>query len=229
MGLDGVELVMEVEDHFGITIQDTTAERIRTVGDLVSLIHDRVSTAQRSYCPTLPAFLKLRASVRASSSDDSLRIRPRDKIAEILTPLQRRELWKRLENLLGTLPRQLRRPPALRNFLAASAVAMLFASVWIAAAIDFRVFPLTLAVAAIAIFCLHAFTVSFRVTPPQDWVTFGDVAVKIVGATMATKYLHLRSIDDIFVELRPIIVETLGVDQDEMVLSARFIEDLGVG
>ena len=78
MGLDGVELVMEVEDHFGITIQESTAEGFRTVGDLVSLIHERLTNAQRTYCASLPAFLKLRATIRESSGNGSLRIRPRD-------------------------------------------------------------------------------------------------------------------------------------------------------
>lgn len=49
MGLDGVELVMEVEDHFGITIQESKAERIRTVEELVALIHHRLTVAQRWY------------------------------------------------------------------------------------------------------------------------------------------------------------------------------------
>ena len=220
---------MEVEDHFGITIQESTAEGIRTVGDLVSLIHERLTNAQRTYCASLPAFLKLRATVRESSENDSLRIRPHDKIVEVLTPRQRRDLWKRLANLLGTTPRQLRRPPALRNTLAATTLALLFLAFWTAASIELQIMPLTLAVAGVAIYCLNVFTSQFRVTPPQDWVTFGEVTRKIVGTTTATKQLNLRTFDDVFAELRPIIVETLGVEKGEVVLSARFIEDLNAG
>ena len=42
MGLDGIELVMEVEDEFGITIPDSDMEEMRTVGDLVAICFDRV-------------------------------------------------------------------------------------------------------------------------------------------------------------------------------------------
>ncbi len=42
MGLDAVEIVMDVEDHFGIVIDDDEAGRMRTVGDLVALIRSRV-------------------------------------------------------------------------------------------------------------------------------------------------------------------------------------------
>ena len=229
MGLDGVELVMDVEDHFGITIQEATAERIRTVGDLVSLVYERLFAAQSSHCPTLPAFVKLRALVRDLTYNQSLRIRPHQEIADILTPQQRSELWKHLPKLLGTSPPQLRRPSMLRTFLGGSALLLIAVALFTALAVDFRTFPLTMALAVFAIYCLNLLTQCFRIMPPNNWVTFGDVTAKIVGTSMATKNLHLRTQEEVFNELRSIIVEALGVDLHEVKLSARFIEDLGAG
>jgi acyl carrier protein len=40
--LDVVELVMAFEDEFGITIPDEDYEKIRTVGDAISYIEDKL-------------------------------------------------------------------------------------------------------------------------------------------------------------------------------------------
>lgn len=44
--LDLVELIMAIEDAFGIEISDSAAERIATVGDLVAFIRSNVPAAQ---------------------------------------------------------------------------------------------------------------------------------------------------------------------------------------
>jgi acyl carrier protein len=41
--LDTVELVMELEDEFEISIPDEEAEKIRTVGDAIKYIEEHVS------------------------------------------------------------------------------------------------------------------------------------------------------------------------------------------
>ncbi|MDE6047665.1 MAG: acyl carrier protein, partial [Anaeroplasmataceae bacterium] len=38
--LDAVEIVMDIEDEFGVEIDDTKAEAISTVGDLVAYIEE---------------------------------------------------------------------------------------------------------------------------------------------------------------------------------------------
>ena len=43
--LDVVELVMEFEDTFGITIPDDDYEKIRTVGDAIEYIEDKKRNA----------------------------------------------------------------------------------------------------------------------------------------------------------------------------------------
>ncbi|MAJ46223.1 MAG: acyl carrier protein [Planctomycetaceae bacterium] len=229
MGLDAVEIVMDVEDHFGITIQNAEAEHVRTVADLVALIQGRISAAHEAYCPMLPAFLKLRTTVRDATGDKTFRIRPRQRIADRLSIPQRRQLWKRLSELLGSTPRGLRRPQLLRQILGTSVVALLGIALITAVAIDVRILPVTLAVAAFCIFLLHIVTVQFRTVPPTEWVTFGDITAKLVGVTFATKQLQLRTADDILYELRPLIVDVLGVDGEKVVPDARFVEELGGG
>jgi acyl carrier protein len=214
---------------FGITLRDAEAGRVRAVSDLVALIQDRIAAAHEVRCPTLPAFLSLRAAVRDIKRECSLRIRPHHDVAAILTAPQRRELWKRLSVLLGSAPRELRRPPRLRAILASSVFALLLLAVIAALALDIRTLPLTLLLAALAIMFLHVSTVPFRTVPPDGWITFADVTARIVGATVATKHLQLRTADSVLDELRPIIVNVLGVDPNKVVPAARFVEDLGVG
>ncbi|MCS6999286.1 MAG: acyl carrier protein [Bacteroidota bacterium] len=42
--LDTVELIMEFERAFNITIEDTDAEKIQTVGDAISYLESKVGT-----------------------------------------------------------------------------------------------------------------------------------------------------------------------------------------
>jgi acyl carrier protein len=42
--LDVVELVMAFEEEFGIEIPDEDAEKIRTVGDVINYLKERVQT-----------------------------------------------------------------------------------------------------------------------------------------------------------------------------------------
>ena len=43
MGLDATEMLMECEERFGIAISDSDARRVRTVRDLVDLVHAKAT------------------------------------------------------------------------------------------------------------------------------------------------------------------------------------------
>lgn len=226
MGLDGIELVLGVEDHFGIIIRDAETERIRTVGDLVALIRSRICAAKDEKCPTRRAFLTLRRVVRETIDDETFRMQPQDAVA-LLAPRLRRRLWRRLPELLGTAPRDLRRPPFLRKTLTGISIALLVSAVALAA-VDWRILPLTLFLAALLIFLLLVVTGPCCTVPPAGWVTMGDVARRIAGTIAAPD--KSRPIDEeaLLKELRPIIVQTLGVRESKVVMEARLVEDLGL-
>ncbi len=228
MGLDAVTILMETEEHFGISIQTTEAEQVRTVGDLVAVIHERIIAAHQPRCVTLPAFLALRRLVREVTEDASQSVRPRSRVTAILDRRQRRRLWQRLSELLGSPPRELRRPSWLRGILLVSAIALLLMALGVAFAVDIQILPATIAVAAISIVVLHFVTVPSRLEPPTGWKTFGDITNKIAGRTVATKMLHLQTRDDVLAELRPLLVDVLGIDATEVTATARFVEDLGM-
>jgi len=44
--LDTVELVMEIEDSFDLSIPDEDAEKIQTVGDAITYIEQKLSTSK---------------------------------------------------------------------------------------------------------------------------------------------------------------------------------------
>lgn len=62
MGLDSVELVMEVERTFGIQIPDRECEQICTVEDFTNIVEQYITFYPNQKCLTQHAFYKLRKS-----------------------------------------------------------------------------------------------------------------------------------------------------------------------
>src|SRR6266852_2774557 len=76
MGLDIVELVMTVEEHFGVTIPDAEAQRILTVGELYVYLLERTRRDGRIPCPTSQAFYRLRRILTEELGVDRALVRP---------------------------------------------------------------------------------------------------------------------------------------------------------
>ena len=68
MGLDTVELVMEIEQAFDISIPDDRASRMLTVGDVYEFILEKTGdTLQSNTCLKAAAFYELRRHVERSA------------------------------------------------------------------------------------------------------------------------------------------------------------------
>ena len=228
MGLDAVELVLEVEERWGLSLCDEEVQNMATVGDLVAIIQSRIEAAQSPQCRTLPAMLAVRQATREATDDAHLSVRPLDRLADRLTPAQRKRLWAQLPQLIGTTPPPLRRPRWLRRVLHTTLAALLAAAIAVAIYIDQRIWPLSVASAASLAAAAYAVTGVAKFEPPPHMSTFWQIALRIVGRGAATKSTHRRDAGEILETLRPIIVDTLGVDADEITFEARLVDDLGM-
>ena len=225
MGLDGYRIVVEAEERFGITIRDEEAQGVRTVGDLLALINSRMLAQAEASCPSLAAFLRIRRLVRSVTERPSLHIRPSTFIASVVPANCRKVLWVELSAIFESPAPPLRRPRPLRMLLATISCVVVGLGLC-TALIDVTILPLGLLMSAAIVITLQLVTSPLRFEPPKTMRTFGDVARRVVGLSSATR--PALSPEEVLGVVQTIVSDTLGVDADEVVPEARFIEDLGM-
>lgn len=81
MGLDGVELVMEAEDEFGIDLPDAECERLN-VWDFVHSVERHLRFVLESSCPGCELFYWLGAVWAEEPELDGVRLRPRTSFSD---------------------------------------------------------------------------------------------------------------------------------------------------
>lgn len=104
MGLDSVELLMEVENYFRIQIPDPEAEKISMVQDMVNVValHLDITTSDKTLQDKV--FENVSFHIRQITNSDYL-FHLEDKVSNYLLA-EDKEKWQTLERLLGlSVPR----------------------------------------------------------------------------------------------------------------------------
>ncbi|MDR2690066.1 MAG: phosphopantetheine-binding protein [Azoarcus sp.] len=100
MGLDGVELLMAVEEEFGIAVADEDAWEMTTPGRMADYVLCRVRMNKNAPCPSQVGFHRLRSVLMNSFGIPRKAIHPRSSMSELLE----RDIpgkWKKLNKALG--------------------------------------------------------------------------------------------------------------------------------
>jgi hypothetical protein len=123
MGLDLVELAMDVEETFGITISDEAGERLATPRLLIDYVHAQLQPHNAGVCLTQRAFHKLRRAAQEALGAQRAAIRPKVKWEALIPIHQRRVLWETIRVHVGSKPwPALHRSQGLLAIIAAAAV-----------------------------------------------------------------------------------------------------------
>jgi hypothetical protein len=101
MGLDGVEMVMAVEEAFEIHIEDHEAEKIFTPRQLIDLVMAKVANVETETCLTHRAFNLLRSFLVSKLGLNRSEITPRTKLTALFPTERRREFLQKFQMQLG--------------------------------------------------------------------------------------------------------------------------------
>ena len=102
MGLDVVELVMDLEKRFNIALEDCSLVRVRTVADLAALVISRMSRVP-DVCPTATTFYRLRALLVSTFGVERRSFRPGARLADVL-PEDARSAWSSIQRFAPGVP-----------------------------------------------------------------------------------------------------------------------------
>lgn len=232
MGLDGVELVVEIEETFGLRIKDEDAEKILTVGDMHDTVWRYLSNRQGSVCHTQHVYYTLR---RLLVNQYNLR---RDDVVALLDinrivdSTNRRLAYRNLEMQSGLDFPPLKLLPFYSTLLTSAGILLIgFSLLWSTVAIIFYERPFWLWLLPIT-GIIATMLLSKLLEPKRQVIYPGEMSVFTKEVTRrnfttlsADKGVNRSEMETIINE---IIVNKLGADQNEVVPTAKFADDLGM-
>ena len=231
MGLDIVELVMEVEDSFDVKISNDQAQEVETVGDLFEIVKSQIALAPAGKCLSASTFYDIREGLDAIGISD--RFGPSTRLDEIIPSQNRRSLWSSLSGRMQLELPKLVRPEAVVTLSTAFTLIVSLTLAWLASYNDTGFAFITTGIA-----CLISFGIltSWATSPlatrfANDLTDFRALSKRVLalnGETQRKKHGAMGS-SDLWVLLCELIVEQLGVDRDEVTPEASFVKDLGCG
>lgn len=219
MGLDGVELLMALEEGFGVTIADAEAERCVTPAAVIDLIFGKLRASDERVCVSQRAFYLLRKGLTRTSGVGRRSVVPDADLRSFTSGRSEREVWDDLKNAIEarTWP-ALARPAwlaALLWLLSLGALCGLTAAVhWTAGA----------ACALLIAFVGSRLTRPFRSRIPARYAHLRNL---VPFAVTSNAIAWTR--DQVASQVRKLVIEQLGLREKEYREDAHFVKDLGMG
>ena len=220
MGLEGLEILMEIEDEFGIKIPDEDSVRILTLGGMAMYVQNRLGgTAEPVHAPlcgTARAFYALRRAMIDNLGLERSAIRPNVPVARLVPYGIRWRFWEYLEKV-GLRPPPLRVLPAVEAavILSTGVVGVLLVP-WSPALLVLWI-PLACVLAIVALRSTTSFLPAQCVTvgdlARQTWTESREAAIAPVGGADGASVLD---------RVRTIVAEELRLPIDSLRPDTRF-------
>lgn len=230
MGLDGVELILNVEETFAISISDDEAERIVTAGDLYQCVLSKFGDGRSTECLSQGVFYAIRKVLDQQFNISRAEITLTKKLDEIFPVQKRISDWQRFAEGLNYVLPPLYRPRWLVVALGILAVDLYASGLLLARFVGSPGISSLLVVSGLLIVPASIMlTKSYKYTFPVKCITIKDLVqvVLILNYGAIAKAKAKWNEDEVWKVLQGIIVEQLSVRPEQVTKDARFVKDLG--
>jgi acyl carrier protein len=232
MGLDSVEIIMEVEKTFGISIPDKEAEKIITVGDFHEAVWKHLNGKLSDKCKSQVLFYRLRQSFTDTFDFPKQHLKMDSSLNEIFPELNRRKLYVDFaeSNQLKFSPLVLKEPWSgiLAWFGFITIVGGLMLALILINFLDYTKWTLLIPSAGIlfTILLSELFTPKRTVIKPA---TIRDFTRQIVAMNYATLVdINGSNRKEVASVINHIIALKVGIDLEEITPEKKICDDLGI-
>ena len=241
MGLDGVELILEIEEVFDLKISDEEAGGLVTAGDLCALVAGRLRAKASEVCLSSAAFYQLRRALMAEFGVARAAVRPRTRTAALLPAAEFGTAWDRLGRCLGLSLPELERPRWIKHLIQwlagllalVAMVALGIAAGGLLSVAGLMCFGAFLALLVYILGTLALFQVTrnyARLIPASCLTVRGTTEVLLRGnyGKIAARARAFNE-DEVWQIVRRMVAEKAAVPLDDVTREARLVKDLGLG
>jgi acyl carrier protein len=232
MGLDSVEILVNVENAFGITISNYEAEKIYTVGDIHNIVWRNIQGRQSMRCKSQQLFYKLRYILINRYKVPRETIELDASLNNIFPQKNRRLKYHKLQKELQLKLPQLALPAAWARALVVTSVILIPGALAVTLVLIYgyhrtRWLYLLPALGLLAtVFIsniLDAVRTEFRPETVKDYTK--EVLSLNYGTLMQDKHIDRKEMEGL---INNIIAETIGIDLREISPEKSLAYDLGI-
>lgn len=235
MGLDGVELVMEFEEEFGIELKDEEAVETETPRMVVDLIYSKLKNIDEHTCQTQRTFYILRKAFVKMFELERKSITPDMRFRSLIDKSKEKEIWEQIRIAIAARRwPEFIRPLWMSRVLIAAGFAIfivtfctvIFYSVRVglvdAQGITTAAFLGILPVIPFAIIAARL-TRPWKIYIPPEFKSIRDL---IPYAVTSDRIKWDREV--VSIRVKQIVMEQLGLEESYYTEDSRFIEDFNM-
>jgi len=218
MGLDLVELVLVIEDEFGVHIDDEDASRLETPGAVADYLCSRLRTKESEPCPSQVGFYRLRKAISGAFGVERKLIAPDMPLSSIIEG-RTRQKWRTLREAVGA-----KEFPQLERSRLVLVTSLFVLPAVLAAPVFAGPYPITWGVAAFmaASLAFNWATHNTGTEIPRKASTVGQL-VPYVTSSNST----LWDRDSVLKRVIELTSDQLGIPEEQIREDSHFVKDLG--